>query len=72
VTDAGHAGERLRVERTLKIGEFAFGAPALDPPADQGRDAGAVIAAILEPLERVEQQRGGRLTTENANDPAHG
>ena len=72
VADAGHAGERLGLERALEIGELALGAAAVDPAPDQGRDAGAVVAAVLEPPERIEQQRRGRLAAEDTDDAAHG
>ena len=36
----------------------------------QYREAGGVIAAILEPLERVDELARDRLTSQNSNDPA--
>ena len=34
-------------------------------------DAGGVIAAIFEALERIDQMAGDRLASENSDDPAH-
>ena len=40
-------------------------------PSHQRRDAGAVVAAVLQPLERIEQQRRGRLPADDADDSTH-
>ena len=71
VADSDHPGERLNLEGALQIGELALGAAALDPPVDQGRHSGAVVAPVFQALQRVEQQGGGRLAAENADDAAH-
>ena len=61
VADAGGPGKRITFQDGFEIGELAFGASPLDPTVDQGRDAGAVIAAIFEALQRIEQQGRCRL-----------
>ena len=40
-------------------------------PVFQRRDAGGIVAAIFEPLERVDQCGRDRLTPENADNSAH-
>src|SRR5690606_36529449 len=55
----------------LEIGQLALGAAPLDAAVDQRGDAGAVVAAVLQALERVEQEWSGRLAAENANNATH-
>jgi hypothetical protein len=40
-------------------------------PAIQSGDAGGIIAPIFEPLERIDQRSGDRVTAENAHNSAH-
>ena len=58
VADAGGAGQRRAVQRRGEVAELALGAAALDLAVDQGGDAGAVIAAIFQPPQRL-QDAGG-------------
>ena len=71
VADAGMAAERLLREALLEILQLAFGAAAREVAAFQRRDAGGVIAAVFEPLERLDHFLGDRLAAENADNPAH-
>ena len=49
----------------------ALGTAPVDGPVDDGRHAGRVVAAILKPLQPVDQEWGGRLLAENADNAAH-
>src|SRR6516165_57514 len=69
--DAGLAGERLARKPRLQIAELALGAPPHEIAAFQRGDTCGIVAAIFEPLERVDQQWRNRLTPENAHDSAH-
>ncbi len=71
VTDADDAGERLLEQALFQIFQFAFGAPAREQPALKRGDARGVIAAIFEPLQRIDQLVRDGLTAENPDDPAH-
>ena len=71
VADAGVAGERLLGELGLQVAQLALGAPARQVAVFQRRHAGQVIAAIFQPLQRIDQKRRHRFLTEDANDPAH-
>ena len=71
MADADGPVEGGLVEPVGEIVEFALGPPAIDRAVDQGRDPGAVIAAIFEPPQAVEQQRRDRRLSQNADDPAH-
>ena len=55
VADADGAGDRRLAEAGLEVDELALGAAALDPAVDQGGDAGGVIAAIFQALQRLDQ-----------------
>ncbi len=55
VTDADRAGERLARKPLLEIFEFAFGAAARQHAVFERGDAGRIIAAIFEALERIDQ-----------------
>ena len=54
VADTGGAGERRFVEQGSEVGQLAAGAPSVDVAVHQGRDAGAVVAAIFQPAERIQ------------------
>ena len=54
-----------------KIAELALGAAPRDGTMFQRRDAGAVIAAIFEPLQRIDQARRNRLDADDPDNPAH-
>ena len=51
--------------------ELAFGAAAAELAVIEGGDAGGVIAAVFEALERIDQVGRDRLAPENSDDPAH-
>src|SRR5215212_7968261 len=72
VADADRAGQRRLRELDLEVAELALGAPALEPTAVlERRDAGRIIAAVFEPLQRVDDlQRDGRLA-QYSDDPTH-
>ena len=72
VADADHAVERLDAQLCREIAELALGAAARDLAALERRDAGAVIAAILEPLQRIDQARRDRFDPDDPDDAAHG
>ena len=72
VADAGEASERLACEPHLEIAQLALGAPARQCAAFQRRDACGVVAAIFQPLERVDELARYRFTAENADNPAQG
>ena len=71
VADADIAGERLAFQALLQRLQLAFGAPAPERAVIQGGDAGGIIAAVFEALERFDQMAGDRLTPDNSDDPAH-
>ena len=71
VADADIAGERLLRQPLFQRGELALGAPAAERAVIQGGDAGGVIAAVFEALERLDQMAGDRLASDNSDDPAH-
>ena len=71
VADADRAGERLASQPLLEVLELAFGAAARQVALLQRRDAGGVVAAIFEALERIDHQGRDRLATQYPDDPAH-
>ena len=71
VADADRAGQRLAAETRLEVHELAFGAPALDVAVDQGGDAGQVVAAIFQALQRLDQQGGDGCLADDSDDAAH-
>ena len=54
--------ERLAREPHLEIFQLAFGAPARQHAVLERGDAGGIVAAIFEALERVDQLRRRRFT----------
>ena len=71
VADAGVALQRLLQQARLEVAQLALGAAALEVAVLDGGDAGRVIAAILEPTQRVDEVGRDRLLPENADDAAH-
>ncbi len=71
MSDAGVTRERLGSQSRLEILELAFGAAALEMVAFECRDAGGIIAAIFQPLERIHQLLRDRAASENADNAAH-
>ena len=72
VADADRARQRLRAEPRLEVDQLALGAAAIDVAVDQGGDARRVVAAIFQPLQRLDQQgRDGGLA-DDSDDAAHG
>ena len=64
VADADRAVERLARELCFQILELAFGAPARQHAVLERRHAGGIVAAVLEALERFDQQRRDRLAAD--------
>src|SRR5262245_19150082 len=71
VADSDRAGERLAHESGFEIAQLAFGSPARELAAFESSNAGGIVAAIFEPLERIDQQARDRFAAENAHDSAH-
>ena len=71
VADAGRAHQRLGLQLQLEIAQLAFGAAAAEMAVVDGGDAGRIVAAIFEPLQRVDQLLSDRPLAEDANDAAH-
>ena len=72
VADAGEPAQRLRLQALGQPVELTRCATPLDPPRNQCGDPGAVVAAILEPPQRIEQQGCCRPPADYPDDPAHG
>ena len=71
VADAGLAARAALREPRLEVRELALGAAALELAALERRDAGGIVAAIFEPLERIDQLLRHRGASQNADDAAH-
>jgi hypothetical protein len=65
------SGQRLRPEACFQIAEFAFGATACEPAAFQGRDAGGIVTAVFEALQRIDQLICDRTAPQNSDNAAH-
>ena len=72
VADADRARQRLAAEPRLEVHKLALGAPALDVAVDQGGDAGRIVAAIFQALQRLDQQGGDGSLADDSDDAAHG
>src|ERR1700751_2073039 len=71
MADTDIARERIGAQTRLEVFQFAFGATALQAIAFQRRDAGGIVTAIFQALERIDQLLGNRPASQNADDPAH-
>ena len=63
--------ERLAVQPRLEIAQLAFGAAARQRAVLERGDAGRIVAAIFEPLQRVDELPRHRLAAENPDNAAH-
>ena len=71
VADADRALERLVREFLFEIPELALGAPAREHAVLKRGDAGGIITAVFEALERIDQERRYGLAPDNSDDAAH-
>ena len=60
------------VQPRFEVAELALGAAARQRAALQRGDAGGIVAAIFEALERIDELPRHRLTAENSDNPAQG
>jgi len=72
VADAGRAGKRRTFQHRFQLAELALGAAAVDVAVHQGGNPGAVVAAIFQPPQRIQQHRRRRPRPDHAHDPAPG
>jgi len=71
MSDARVAPQGLLQQATFEVAQLALGTPALQVAVLDGGDAGRVIAAILEPTQRIDEVRGDSLLPDNSDDTAH-
>ena len=71
VRDADGAAERLSAQLAREVVELSLGAAAGEVALIDRADAGAVIAAIFEALQAIEQALRNDFLADNSNDPAH-
>jgi hypothetical protein len=71
VSDPNRAGERCAGKPLLEVLEFAFRAQPRQVPVLKRRNPGGIVAAIFQPLERVDELIGNRLAAENSDYSAH-
>jgi hypothetical protein len=72
VGDPDRPGERVGGELAGEVFELALRSAAFEPAIDDRADARAIVAAIFEPLQPVEQSSRYLLPADNADDSAHG
>ena len=71
VADADRPAERRCGELRLQVLELALGAPPLELAVLERRHAGGIIAAIFEPLQRIDNRAGDRSGPENPDNSTH-
>ena len=71
VADAGVAADRVLDQEVGERDQLADGAAAGELAVVHRGDAGAVVAAVLQPLQRLEDQRGDLVAAEDRDDAAH-
>src|SRR4030095_534046 len=72
VADAERAGQRLLSQHALEHLDAAGGAPDVKRALVEHRDARGVVAAILEPLQSLDDDADRALVTDVADDSTHG
>ena len=71
VPDPDRSRQRLPLQRRGQIAQLALGPSPLDVAVHQGGDAGAVIAAIFQPPQRIQNDRRGGTGADNPNNATH-
>ena len=71
VADAGRRDGSEPLGRDLQVLEVADGADVREPVVLEQRDAGRVVAAVLEPLEPAQEERLRGARADVSDDPAH-
>ena len=71
VADPDGAGQTALLQRRGQVAQLALGAAALDVAVHQGGDAGAVIAAIFQPPQRIQDDGRGGTAADNPNNATH-
>ena len=71
VADAGAPRQRMLRERLGKLAQFSRRAAALDMAVHQRCDACGIIAAIFQPPQRLQNDRGRVVLACNADNSAH-
>jgi len=72
MADAVGAGGGLGVHGLRQFGDAARFLPQVQRVAEAGNESGTVVAAVLEPAQAVEQDRGRFALAGEAYDSAHG
>src|SRR6478735_1848082 len=60
-----------RFQPSFEIAQLAFGAPAPERAVLHGGDARGVVAAVFQPLQRIDELASDRSFAEDANNAAH-
>jgi hypothetical protein len=71
VTDANSPGKGVRCEPALKVDKLADRAAPRQQTAFEGCDAGRIISAILEPLQRIQNGSKSRALPDKPDNPTH-
>ena len=71
VAEAGRRGRAVRAGPRLQVVERADRADVVETMALEERDSGRVIAAVLQALEALEQERLALTRPDVSDDPAH-
>ena len=71
VADADRAAQRRRGKFRLQVLEFALGAPPLQPAVLERRHAGKIVAAVFEPLQRIDNRARDGPGPEDSDNATH-
>ena len=72
MADADRPAKRRRRKLGLQVLQLALGAPPLQLAVLERRHAGRIVAAIFEPLQRVDNRARDRPGPENPDNSTHG
>ena len=71
MADADAAGQGVPLQRVGEVAKLALGSAAVDVAVHQGGDAGAVIAAVFQAAQCVENDRGGGTGADYTDNATH-
>ena len=69
--EADRPGERLHLQPRLQVDQLALGPAASQVARLQGRHAGRIVAAVFEPLQRLDNAARYRIPAEHPDNSTH-
>ena len=71
MANADRSAKRRCGKFRLQVFQLALGAPSLNTAALERRNAGEIVAAVFEPLQRIDDRTGDGPAPQNSDNSTH-